>query len=113
MEAIFPYVGGKNRMTKKLIPLIPDHTCYVEPFGGGASLLLAKPKSTTEVYNDIDNALADFFSLLQRPAHFERFHEKLQVTPHSPSKSLKNLKKHGEDRQIQSKESINGMLQLV
>ena len=70
-------------MTKRLLPLISDHTCYVEPFGGGASLLLAKPKSTTEVYNDIDNALADFFSLLQRPAHFERFHEKLQVTPHS------------------------------
>ena len=85
MEAIFPYVGGKNRMTKKLIPLIPDHTCYVEPFGGAASLLLAKPKSTTEVYNDIDNALYNFFSLLQDADAFEEFHDKLKITPHSRS----------------------------
>ena len=83
MTAIFPYLGGKYNLSRKLVKLIPDHTCYVEAFGGAANLLLRKPKSKVEIYNDIDNALFDFFSLLQRPADFELFHYKLQITPYS------------------------------
>lgn len=44
-------------MVAKLLPLIPPHKIYVEPFGGGASLLFAKEPSPVEVYNDIDSAV--------------------------------------------------------
>ena len=30
------WVGGKSRLRKAIIPLIPTHKCYVEPFGGAA-----------------------------------------------------------------------------
>ena len=31
--------GGKTRLLDKLLPLIPEHTLYVEAFGGGLALL--------------------------------------------------------------------------
>jgi len=48
-------------MLREILPLIPEHKCYVEVFGGSASVLLAKPKSTIEVYNDLDGELVAFF----------------------------------------------------
>jgi len=53
--------GAKRRLLKHLLPLLPSHKCYVEVFGGGASLLLAKPRSNIEVYNDVDGDLVAFF----------------------------------------------------
>ena len=54
-------------MIKHLIPRIPDHTTYVEAFGGGAKLLFAKSPSISEVevLNDIDSAVMDFWRAMQ------------------------------------------------
>lgn len=53
--------GGKSRLLKHLLPLIPAHHCYVEPFAGGLALLLAKPRSKVEVLNDKDGDLVTFY----------------------------------------------------
>jgi len=55
------WFGGKGHMVNKLLPLIPKHKIYVEPFGGGANLLIAKEPSPVEVYNDLDSGLVNFF----------------------------------------------------
>jgi DNA adenine methylase len=47
------YTGGKFRLARQIISRIPEHTCYVEPFGGFCTVLLNKPESRVEVYNDI------------------------------------------------------------
>jgi DNA adenine methylase len=60
--------GSKTRLAKRLVELLPEHTTYVEVFGGTAVVLLAKPISPIEVYNDIDGELVNFFTVLrERP----------------------------------------------
>ena len=77
------WVGGKGNMVAKLLKLIPPHKIYVEPFGGGASLLFAKEPSPVEVYNDIDSNIVNFFRVLRDPEKFEKFYRKVCLTPFS------------------------------
>jgi DNA adenine methylase len=63
------YIGGKNRLAKVIIPRIPNHTSYVEPFAGGAQILFHKPPSKTEVLNDLDGELVNFYRVCQ--SHYE------------------------------------------
>ena len=62
---LLPYMGGKQRMVTRLIPLIPQHISYVEVFGGGAALLLNKHPSQLEVYNDIDGEVVHLFEMVR------------------------------------------------
>ena len=50
---LVPWIGGKRRLSKHILPLFPTHTCYVEPFAGAAALLFAKEPSKVEVVDDI------------------------------------------------------------
>ncbi len=77
------WFGGKGNMVAKLLKLIPPHRIYVEPFGGGASLLFAKEPSPVEVYNDLDSGLVNFFRVLRDPEKFERFYRLAALTPYS------------------------------
>lgn len=60
------YHGGKWRLAPWIIEHLPDdHECYVEPFGGAASVLLTKRPSPIEVYNDLDSEVVNFFRVLR------------------------------------------------
>ena len=61
----FKWVGGKSRLRRHIIPLLPPHTCYVEPFAGAAWVLFGKPPSDVEVLNDIDQELINFFRVVR------------------------------------------------
>ena len=69
MTGPLPYIGGKNRLAKKIIELFPKHTTYVEPFAGGAQVLFHKEPSAVEVLNDLDGDIVNFFRICQ--AHHE------------------------------------------
>lgn len=75
------WFGGKGRMIGNLLPLLPPHDYYVEPFGGGASILLAKPSCRIETYNDIDEGLVNFFRVLADPKLFEAFVRRVTMLP--------------------------------
>jgi DNA adenine methylase len=61
MKPVFSWPGGKSWASKHVLPLIPQHACYVEPFAGGLAILLAKEPSALEVVNDINSDLINFF----------------------------------------------------
>ncbi len=87
MNGPIRWFGGKGKMTAKLLSILeqyPHHT-YVEVFGGGASLLFAKPPrwSKVEVYNDIDQGLYEFFLTLAKPEEFDRFYRRVALLPYS------------------------------
>ena len=51
---IIPWMGGKRRLAKHLLPMFPEHSCYVELFSGGAALFFMRPTpAKVEVLNDI------------------------------------------------------------
>lgn len=63
--SVFPFVGGKNQYARWIISRMPKHKTYVEPFGGSADILMNKPPSVAEVYNDRDPDIATFFEVLR------------------------------------------------
>ncbi len=65
LNSPFKWVGGKSRLRKYIIELLPSHTCYVEPFAGAAWVLFGKPPSDVEVINDIDQDLINFFRVVK------------------------------------------------
>lgn len=83
LRSPIPYLGGKGLLVKRLLPLFPPHQRYVEVFGGGASVLLAKPPSPFEVYNDIDRVVVTFWRVLRDPELFQEFVVRASLTPYS------------------------------
>ena len=76
--------GGKTYLAKRIVGLMSPHTHYVEPYAGGLSVLLAKdPEGVSEVVNDLDGRLMDFWRCLQDPQRFERLRRRLRATPFS------------------------------
>lgn len=59
------WVGGKSRLRKQIIALLPAHTCYVEPFAGAAWILFGKPPSDVEILNDKEQELVNFFRVVK------------------------------------------------
>ena len=68
---IVPWIGGKRRLAKHILPLFPAHTCYVEPFCGAAALYFLKTPSKTEVINDINGELVNLYRVVKH--HLEEF----------------------------------------
>jgi DNA adenine methylase len=60
------YLGGKNRVARKIISLIPEHTSYCEPFCGGAQVFFHKAPSKVEILNDLNDDIFNFLRICQQ-----------------------------------------------
>ncbi|MDR3351761.1 MAG: DNA adenine methylase [Zoogloeaceae bacterium] len=77
------YFGGKWAIAPWIIEHMPEHRVYVEPFGGAASVLLRKPRSKVEVYNDLDDEIVGLFRVIQSPLQCRELFRLLRRTPYS------------------------------
>ncbi|MFV0679424.1 DNA adenine methylase [Ottowia sp.] len=68
---IIPWIGGKRRLARHILPHFPPHTCYVEPFCGAAALYFLKDPVKAEVLNDINGDLVNLYRVVQH--HLEEF----------------------------------------
>lgn len=59
------YYGGKQKMVNSILPLIPEHKVYCEPFSGGAAIFFAKQPSDIEILNDTNRELMNFYQVLK------------------------------------------------
>lgn len=57
LPAMYCHQGGKSKLSKKIVPLIPPHKIYLEPFMGGASVFFRKPLAKVNVLSDLDRML--------------------------------------------------------
>lgn len=88
--------GGKQYQAKHIISLMPPRCKkpndpdasdpgwlhYVEPyFGGGAVLLENDPEGISEVANDINGELTNFWNVLRDVYAFQDFHRACEATP--------------------------------
>lgn len=78
---VLRYHGGKWRLAPWIISFFPAHRVYVEPFGGAASVLLRKPRTYAEVYNDLDGEIVNLFRVARdRGSELVRA---VELTPYS------------------------------
>src|SRR5438552_6607042 len=66
----FGWYGGKFSHLDWILPLLPPCHHYCEPFAGSAAVLLNRPPSPVETYNDLDGERSEeHTSELQSPDH--------------------------------------------
>lgn len=90
------YFGGKFRLAPNwIIPQFPQHTCYCEPFGGAAGVLLRKEPSMFEVYNDLDGEVVNFFTQLR--SHPDELIRMIELTPYARAEQITAFEPCGDD----------------
>lgn len=77
------YHGGKFRLAPWILEHFPDHRIYVEPFGGAAGVLIQKDRAYSEVYNDLDGDLVNFFRVVQNPEQRQQLVQACVLTPYA------------------------------
>ena len=92
--------GGKNYLSKEIVAMMPPHIHYVETHGGGLQVLLARDPNKnwllhdgekipsgqdgcSEVVNDINHCLMNFWTVLASENLFREFHRVIEATPFS------------------------------
>ncbi len=84
------YHGGKWRAAQWIISHFPPHRVYVEPYGGGGSVLMQKPRSHSEIYNDLWDDIVNVFRVLRDPDKAEQLRQQSCLTPFSRTEMLES-----------------------
>ena len=92
----FGWYGGKFSHLDWLLPLLPECHHYCEPFAGSAAVLINRPSSPVETYNDIDGEVVNFFRVLRDNA--DELIRIINLTPFSREEY--HLAIHGNTEEI-------------
>ncbi|MCA1612811.1 MAG: DNA adenine methylase [Acidobacteria bacterium] len=91
----FGWYGGKYSHLDWLLPLLPQATHYCEPFGGSAAVLINRPPSPVETYNDLHGEVVNFFRVLREQK--DALIESIGLTPFSRAEFEQALSPPGDE----------------
>ncbi len=81
VKALYCRMGAKKSIKKKIIPLIPDHKIYVEPFIGGGAIYFEKELAEKNIINDLEKDLISDYKLARdAPSDKEKYKKDLDNT---------------------------------
>lgn len=83
MRPPLTYWGGKQNLLKHILPMIPEHKCYIEPFCGGAAVFFAKLPAKISIINDKNGEVVNFYEVLRSPRLRRRLCTELQQTSYA------------------------------
>ncbi len=86
------YHGGKRYLAERIVSMMPKHLNYVEPYFGGGSVLFRRDpedpslwmdghKGVSEVINDLDGEVSNFYQVLRHAHMFKIFKRDVGLTP--------------------------------
>lgn len=81
LRPAFGWVGGKSKLASDIVKMIPEHTIYIEVFGGALNVLYAKEPSKIEVINDINSDLINLHRVIRNnPETLSLFLNKMLIS---------------------------------
>lgn len=86
---VLRYHGGKFLLAPWIISHFPEHKVYVEPMGGGGSILMRKRRSYAEVYNDKWDTVVNVFEVLRDAESALKLEQLIRLTPFSRTEFYK------------------------
>jgi DNA adenine methylase len=104
--------GGKHYQAGRIVAMMPRHLHYVEPYAGGLNVLLARDpadrrlwkadtsdqRGVSEVANDLNGPLMNFWRVLRGEDTFPRFLRQVQAIPLSRAEwEAAHAHRYGED----------------
>lgn len=72
------YYGGKQNMLRHILPIIPKHAIFTEAFFGGGAVFFAKEKSESEIINDTNVMVTNFYEVCK--TDFDSLKQKIEAT---------------------------------
>lgn len=100
-KPLVPWIGGKRKLAEHILPLFPDHACYVEPFSGAAALFFIKQPSEVEILNDVNGDLVNLYRVVKH--HLEELYkqfkwvlssrENFKLLQDTPTKTLTDVQR--------------------
>lgn len=62
---IIPYWGGKVKLSRQLVSMLPPHERYIEVFAGGLSMFFRKRKAKYNIINDKDSDIVNLYESIR------------------------------------------------
>jgi DNA adenine methylase len=84
-RSVLRYFGGKRLLSSRILPYIPKNYKHFRSvfLGGGGLEFNLNPLGVSEVWNDLDSNLINFYSVLQNPETYKSFCFLCELTPFS------------------------------
>ena len=79
--SLLSYLGSKFTICHDVINYFPKHKIFVDAFGGAGNILINKPRSQVEIYNDVYNEVVNLFEVIRSKELCQALFKAVKRTP--------------------------------